>query len=161
MARGSPNHDPELRHWKASDGRARREAATRAAPDAGWRPGDPLVFHEEYGLRGRDVTGVQTFPLPIYGRDPQRRPRWGAVGLLRDYAQEPDEWRHRGGRDQHHPDLFRRPARHDWRRRRDSRRNPRRSEAVPPLVRSEERRVGKACEPRLAPVGYYKYYTLC
>src|SRR5439155_22401353 len=68
------------------------------------------------------------------GRDPQRRPRWGPVGLLRDYAEEPDEWRHRGGRDQHHPDLFRRSARPDRRHRRDPRRNPRGGEAVPPLV---------------------------
>src|SRR3989442_8849630 len=50
------------------------------------------------------------------GRHYQRRPRWSPVGLLGDYAEEPDERSHRGGRDQHHPDLFRRPARPDWRR---------------------------------------------
>src|SRR5206468_822615 len=128
------NQVPKLRDGKGSHGRARREAATRAAPDAGWRPGptpdprdlwDPVADdrHPAEPIRHRDD-----------GRDPQRRPRWGPVGLLRDYAEEPDEWRHRGGRDQHHPDLFRRSARPDRRHRRDPRRNPRGGEALSPLV---------------------------
>src|SRR5207249_6572477 len=58
----------------------------------------------------------------------------GPVGLLGDYAEEPDERSHRGGRDQHHPDLFRRSARPDRRHRRDPRRNPLGGEAVPPQV---------------------------
>src|SRR5207249_5629446 len=58
----------------------------------------------------------------------------GPVGLLGDYAEEPDERSHRGGRDQHHPDLFRRSARPDRRHRRDPRRNPRGGEALSPLV---------------------------
>src|SRR3989442_5727374 len=64
----------------------------------------------------------------------QRRGGWGRVGLLGDYAEEPDERSHRGGRDQHHPDLLRRSARPDRRHGGDPRRNPRGGEAVPPLV---------------------------
>src|SRR5437773_1102560 len=89
MARGSPNHDPELRHWKASDGRARREAATRAAPDAGWRPGDPLVGGDLWDSGGEPRNTAE----PIrHRRDDdcdQRRPRRGAVGVRGHYAQEP------------------------------------------------------------------------
>src|SRR5438093_13561662 len=100
MARGSPNHDPELRHWKASDGRARREAATRAAPDAGWRPGDPLVGGDLWDSGGEPRNTAE----PIrHRRDDdcdQRRQIGRASCRERDYVEEPDEWRNRRGADQ-------------------------------------------------------------
>src|SRR6266571_7230244 len=128
------NYVPQLRDGKTGGGRARREAASRAAPDAGRAAGaspdprdlwDPVADdgHPTKPIRHRDD-----------GRHHQRRPRWSPVGVLGDYAEEPDERSHCGGRDQHYPDLLRRSARPDRRRRRDPQRNPRRSEALSPLV---------------------------
>src|SRR3989441_3434526 len=87
------------------------------------------------------------------GRDHQRRPRWGLVGLFGDYAEEPDERSHRGGRDQHHPDLLRRSAWPDRRHRRDPRRNPRGGEAVPPLVPTRLGRHSRPSSPSSASGG--------
>src|SRR2546422_7574884 len=66
------------------------------------------------------------FPYPTLFRS--------TLGLLGDHAEEPDERSNRGRRNQHHPDLLGRPAWHDRRRRRDSRRDPRRGKAVHALV---------------------------
>src|SRR3989441_11869960 len=66
-----------------------------------------------------------------------RRPRRSTLfpyTTLFGSAEEPDDRRNRGRRDQHHPDLLRRPAWPDRRRRRDSRRDPRRGKAVHALV---------------------------
>src|SRR2546425_6891344 len=60
--------------------------------------------------------------------------RWGSLGFLGDLAEEPDERRHRGRADQPHPDLLRWSVGPDRWRRRDLRRDPRGSEALPPVV---------------------------
>src|SRR5207249_11761250 len=61
---------------------------------------------------------------------------------LGDFAEEPDERRHRGRGDQPRPDLLRRSVGPDWRRRRDPRRNPRGGETLPPVVPARTARLG-------------------
>src|SRR2546430_4979573 len=103
------NHVPQLRDRKGHV-RARRQAAPRAALDAGWRPGRPPDPRDL-----RDPVGDDGHPTePVCHRDdggsPQRRARWGPVGVRGDYAKEPDERSDRGGRDQHPPHLLPRAA---------------------------------------------------
>src|SRR2546422_7680086 len=131
---GSPpdrNHVPQLRDRKGHV-RARREAAPRAALDAGWRPGRPPDPRDLWDPVGADGHPTEPVSHRHDGGSRQRRARRGPVGVRGDYAKEPDERSHRGGRDQHHPDLLRRAARPDRRHRRDSRRNSRGGEAGPP-----------------------------
>src|SRR2546427_11580941 len=108
------NHVPQLRDRKGHV-RARRQAAPRAALDAGWRPGRPPDPRDL-----RDPVGDDGHPTePVCHRDdggsPQRRARWGPVGVRGDYAKEPDERSDRGGRGQHHADLFWGAGRPKWR----------------------------------------------
>src|SRR2546422_7778485 len=84
---GRRNHDPELRHGKASDGRTRREAASRATSDAGRRPGDPPVGGNLWDPGGKPRNSAE----PVWHRHDndcnQRRPRWSSVGVRGDYAE--------------------------------------------------------------------------
>src|SRR2546429_5272690 len=138
LSRGIPgegrNHVPQLRHGKAGYGGTRLEAAARAALDAGRRPGSPPHRREIWDPVRDDGNPTE----PVYrgddGVDHQRRPRRGPVGVLRDHAEEPDERSHRRRCDQHHPDLLRRPARHNRKPHRDPPRDPRGGETVHALV---------------------------
>src|SRR5437016_8879575 len=125
---------PQLRDRKGHI-RTRLEAAARAAPDAGrplGRSPDPRKVRNPVGDPARD-------PLkPVCHRGDrvghQRRPRWGSLGFLGDFAEEPDERRHRGRGDQPHPDLLRWSVGPDRWRRRDLRRDSRGGETLPPVV---------------------------
>src|SRR2546422_5249284 len=111
-SRGCPpdrNHVPQLRDRKGHV-RARREAAPRAALDAGWRPGRPPDPRDLWDSVGDDGHPTEPICHRHDGGSPQRRARRGPVGVRGDYAKEPDERSHRGGRDQHHSDLLRRAA---------------------------------------------------
>src|SRR5437773_4292053 len=128
------NHVSQLRHGKAGHGGTRLEAAARAAPHAGRRPGSPPDRREVWDPVRDDGNPAE----PVYrgddGVDHQPRPRRCPVGVLRDHAEEPDERSHRRRCDQHHPDLLRRPARHNRWPHRDPRRDPRGGETVHALV---------------------------
>src|SRR5713226_7078504 len=75
------NHDPKLRDGKASDGRARREAASRAALDAGWPLGYSHLGGDIWDPGGKPRNYAETEWHRHDDDRHQRRPRRRSVGV--------------------------------------------------------------------------------
>src|SRR2546428_12104325 len=106
------NHVPQLRDRKGH-GRARREAAPRAALDAGWPLGDPPVGGNLWNPGGKPGNSAESVQRSRDDPCTQRRPRWSSLGVRGDYPEEPDERSDCGGRGKYWFIIIRRsdPAR--------------------------------------------------